>query len=671
MQVQGLGIDEFRVEATEGERRALHIAKYMPQPQMRTFPKLIIRDRPEPGASGALAAAVALLPEFMVDRSEVTIVPSIPHLTGLSSSVMGPLWVDPPGSPILLPAQVADELSLRRSLGVELLLDPRSLPVPAVGDVLTRAAEAALGTAQPETLLRTALHWAFACEVRQSTWMEPHRTFHQHAMSVPRPNQHLMSQSAHRLIVPQTVRLTAVEAACSSHYADVAAAYNPTLLSPLEQGLVAEFFPSLISKRQPAHPEIRSALWILTADSPFEDIGNDGTSMLLATTFGRRSIGAPLESLRHWFELLSLPDDHPFGSWGPGQAPSDLRADLQTSTGVEMRFVALAVGWVLMTMCDAQSANNQLYTRSSLTQWAAPSLNTPDAESAVVFAIQNLTTTVEQMQSALRLDDAVSASDSSADTTDRRRRIEIQGIRHPFVEFDDGTVVPIVSMADAVHGAIELCQAAHNGQLETPPRRRQRLGEALGHLFEARVKGLCQDIGSGHWIIAGDAIDAVMDRVAGTSAKRADVILCNADGGYLVLEVTKRNLRPGIRYGDNDDLGSWVDDHLGKLEQARSTVEHITDIVADRGMPPPRVATCLVVGDLPLRQDVGLSALFAKRAGTRLPPFLCSIVELETLIDMGRRGWSVPSIVLAWQQNGHHESLGYYLSAHPGGVNPP
>ena len=144
------------------------------------------------------------------------------------------------------------------------------------------------------------------------------------------------------------------------------------------------------------------------------------------------------------------------------------------------------------------------------------------------------------------------------------------------------------------------------------------------------------------------------------------MIVGHIDGHYLVVEATKRNLRPGIRYGAQADLDAWADAHLGKLEQATSTANHLRAITAHLGMPAPRSVATLVVGDLPLRQDIGLSLIFARRAQRQLPPFLCGIIEFEILIEMGQRRWSVPSLVTAWQHNGGSVSLGRYLTDHPG-----
>ncbi len=132
-----------------------------------------------------------------------------------------------------------------------------------------------------------------------------------------------------------------------------------------------------------------------------------------------------------------------------------------------------------------------------------------------------------------------------------------------------------------------------------------------------------------------------------------------------MLEITKRNLRSGIRYGEPAPLDKWLDEHLTKLQQTTSTVPHLHAITAASGTPAPRNIARLVVADLPLRQDIGLSALFDARSDDRHPPFLCGISEFEILIERGQQGHSVPSIIYVWQNNNNDASLGLFLSNHP------
>ncbi len=652
MRVEQLIGDRLRVKVTSQAALVLIAAKYLPRP-LRDLPTVIWGHTPSADSPGALMLAVAGLPDHMTHQ-QVIMMPD-------SDSGLYQPWHEPAGSALLLRAPTAYDISLERSIAVELLMDPETLPVPPVGHILRRAAEAVLGTAQPETLLRVALHWAFACEVSHRPWAHNRTVLRHHALSAPEPNRQRMSDCPHRLVVPQTIRLIAADAVCSRRYIDAAAAYDPGRLSAPARSLVAAFLPSAVTGRQPAHSEIRSALWILSYGSPFEALGDEAPAMLMAHTFGTRSTGEPQEALRHWCELLSLPDDHPHRSWVPGYAPSDLRADLRSASGLDMRDVAAAVHWMLTAMMAVQDGGNQLFTHETLVRLAENTLGDA-ADAALAFASEHLTATVGRLRDSLRLDDVAVTGDSRADAAAHRRCIEQQFVERPFIRFDDGTVVP-VGTPDAVYGTIELCQAAHRGQDETADQRRQRIGNTLGHFFEARVKEMCHSLdGHRHIVLDSDEIDRVMDR---KGTRRGDVVIGDNDGNYLVIESTKRNLRQGIRYGEQAALESWIDVHLGKLEQATTTAEHLPAITAACNAPPPRLVACLVVGDLPLRQDVGLSAIFDARSGTRLRPFLCGITEFETLIGRGRWGFSVPTVACAWQYNGTDESLGLFLSRHP------
>ena len=655
MQVEQLMGDRLRVTVTAQTALALIIAKYLPRP-LRDLPAVILGNTLSADSPGALMLAVAGLPAHMAHQ-QVIMMPD------LDSGLYQP-WREPTGSALLLRSPTAYDISLERSVAIELLIDPETLPVPPVGHLLRRAAEAVLGAAQPETLLRVALHWAFSCEVHHRPWAHNRTVMRHHELSAPEPDLQRLNDSPHRLVVPQTVRLIAAEAVCSRRYGDAAAAYDPGSLSAPARSLVAAFLPSAVTGHQPAHSEIRSALWILAHGSPFESLGAEAPSMLMAHTFGTRSIGEPQEALRHWCELLSLPDDHPHRSWGPGHAPSDLCANLRSALGLDMRDVAAAVHWMLTAMMAVQDGANQLFTHETLVQLAENTLGDA-AEAALAFASEHLTATVGQLRDSLRLDDVAVTGDSRADAAAHRRCIERQLVERPFIRFDDGTVVP-VGTPDVVYGTIELCQAAHRDQDETPDERRQRIGNTLGHFFEARVREMCHSLdGRSHLVLDSDVIDEVMDHEVGRDTKRADVVIGDNDGNYLVIESTKRNLREGIRYGEQAALDSWIDIHLGKLEQATTTAEHLRAITAACNAPPPRLVACLVVGDLPLRQDVGLSAIFDARSGTRRRPFLCGITEFEILIGRGRWGFSVPTVACAWQHSGADESLGLFLSRHP------
>ena len=137
-----------------------------------------------------------------------------------------------------------------------------------------------------------------------------------------------------------------------------------------------------------------------------------------------------------------------------GERPSDLRADLLTPAGIEMRIVAGAVNLMLTHMALAQNAANQLHTLMSLLAMARRPFRHPDAEPALTFATEHLVTTVHQLRETLDLDDALTSptglQDDACSSPATHRRARHRTPR--FLICDDGTLVPTVSLADVAHG---------------------------------------------------------------------------------------------------------------------------------------------------------------------------------------------------------------------------
>ncbi len=508
---------EFVVQFERDELSVLHISRNMVSP-LRPLPTLVVPNEAEPWARGALAAAAGLMPDGFAARQ----VPMMPDLTG--TGIHQPLR-ELQGSALLVSSVAAAEISFQRALAAEPLLDPRQLPVPPGGAALRSAAEYVLACTQPETLLRVAMHWAFACEVLHRPWTQNRDTLRFHALSGPDANLQQMKASAHRMVLPQLVRVIAIDAVYSRDSTGGETG-DPSQLSTLVRTLVAEFFPSIDRSEPPSHPEIRTALWILSQDTPFADLGDGGPSTLMAYTFGLQSIGEPDDLLRRWYELVSLPDNHPHGSWVEGEAPSDLRSDLRTTSGLDLRDVAATVQWMLTRMMPLQYLSNQLLTMPTLVSLADSTQGSP-AEDALSFVSDQLVTSIDQ----LRNDGPSNTGALDDHVAERRRSIEKRCHKRPFFQFDDGTIAPI-RIPDTVYRTIELCQEAHNNQNESPQQRRQRIGNILGRCFEAHVKSLCHSLGT-HHVIDSTIINKVIDREAGSDSKRADLVIGDSTGDYL------------------------------------------------------------------------------------------------------------------------------------------
>lgn len=384
--------------------------------------------------------------------------------------------------------------------------------------------------------------------------------------------------------------------------------------------------------------------------------------MLMAYAFGMRTAGESHLSPLDWANLVDLPDDHRDGSWGPGQAPSDLRAELRAASGLDLRVVAAVVTWMLECIVKSQHSRNRLLTLPALAERFRGEFGSA-IEPLLDFIAEHLVISAEALREALLSADG--AGDVETHALERRKQIERLCSQRPFVQFGDGSIIP-VGLGDVSYRTVELCLEPHNGQTEDPDKRRQRIGGLLGHCFEAKVKELCRSIGHGHFVIDSDTINEVIDRTAGRNAKRGDdVVIGNLDGNYLVVEATKRNLRLGIRYAEHEPLEQWAAAHRGKHQQALNTARLLREITTDGGFPPPNIVATLVVGDLVLPQNVALTDLLNRGSDEPHPPFLCSLTEFKWLVELGQRGFGVPEAVRAWQSTGTDESMSVFLSNYP------
>ena len=636
--------------------RALLVARHLQRPP-RPFPVCTLRVPIAPSAPGALAVEVGAIPAHYWEM-QLVFPPVHPGLA------LSEPWNEPGTSGIFLPGTVAGDLTVRRNLSTMLLLEPHDLPIPASGSELQRAAQSVLQDAQPETLLRVAMHWAFACDVALRDWDGHDDTLLHHSLSVPLQNAAHVEDAANRLVISQSLRVVAVDAIAR----DLARTKSGGLrdcydVAPPLEALVYAYFPSLARGDAPTHAEIRTALWLLAFETPFDDISDSPLASLMAVTFGRQSIGDPHEALDRWLRLVNTPDGHPHGTWTTKDAPSELRRSLRTAEHLDLRDVAILVRDVLPLMILFQDVGNQLWTARALAE-VRRGVQDRDFSTAWSFLARKLVRQVHGLDNPRSgVVAEIDLEDSDSNMIARRKAIEQWLIERPFLGFGDGTLIPI-GLPDTAYGVIRACET-FGDRMEQRDRAPQWVGNLLGLCFQASVVELAHAVQRGHRVLDVDVIDQVMDSVAGKDAKRADLVIGDAQGQYVVIEVTRRNLRGGIRYGDEEALREWADGQLGKLQQVESTEANLDEIASAGGWMRPRQSTGLVVCDLPLPQTLGLRALFDRQSGVHRAPFICSIAEFEVLVAKAQSGWSVPSLVLAWKQSRPDRPLGHFLTQWP------
>lgn len=111
-----------------------------------------------------------------------------------------------------------------------------------------------------------------------------------------------------------------------------------------------------------------------------------------------------------------------------------------------------------------------------------------------------------------------------------------------------------------------------------------------------------------------------------------------------------------IADGDQGAIDDMLDRCEGKLGQIVATQRRASEIARSIGVPPPVATIGLVVAEAPLpRNPVTTERMRANKSRLNIRPsnqgrWLCSIDELEKLVDMGVNGWSPASLVQAWQQ---------------------
>ncbi|MYI20526.1 MAG: hypothetical protein F4121_10770 [Acidimicrobiia bacterium] len=507
--------------------------------------------------------------------------------------------------------------------------------------------------------MRIALHWAFACDVSHRPWAAHNSTLLQHSLSVPAENAARVADARDRLVIPQVVRLVAIAAALRLSAGPSLGTFEYQDDPPPLRTLVDAYFPSLAEAVAPTPAEVRTALWLRSFESSFEDVGGDAVSLMMAQTFGKQSIGEPHDGLARWLYWVSMPDDHPRGTWATKDAPSELRRELRPTGELDLRSVAYLVHTILPFLMESQDTANQLWTIPTLAN-ITHGAQQLDLSGAWKFFGNNLVRQADDTDDLRSLAEAaLHLGAPEAEPLILRKAIEQWLIDRPFLRFDDGVIIPI-GLPEMVHGVISALET-YKGRGETGKTGRQRIGNLLGGCFEAYVMELAHRLDNDHRVLDHTVIDSVI----GSAGKRGDLVVADGHGWYVVIEATKRSLRGDIRYGDEEALARWADEHVEKLAQAQSTERSLHEIAAAAHCAPPRESACLVVCDLPLPQTFGLNAIFHRRTGLRHRPFICSISEFEILIELGGAGFSVPSLVAAWQQGQEDIPLGHFLARWP------
>jgi hypothetical protein len=182
------------------------------------------------------------------------------------------------------------------------------------------------------------------------------------------------------------------------------------------------------------------------------------------------------------------------------------------------------------------------------------------------------------------------------------------------------------------------------------------LRNILGHMFEAYASDRIVELPGRHQILTEQEITAVL----GPHARRGDAVI-GYSGDYLLVEVSVQSLGRGIAAGDPASITRRCVGYHNEADQAEAMSRQLGDLVHAYNLPAVRSWTYLVVTDQALPANPALADALRRIRPDRHPRFVCSIDELELLLDAGACGWSVPGMVRTWQAGALEQTLAAHL----------
>jgi hypothetical protein len=182
------------------------------------------------------------------------------------------------------------------------------------------------------------------------------------------------------------------------------------------------------------------------------------------------------------------------------------------------------------------------------------------------------------------------------------------------------------------------------------------LRNVLGHAFEAYASDRIVELRGRHQVLTERQITAVL----GPHTRRGDAVI-GYNGDYVLVEISVQALNRGIAAGDPASITRRCADYHAEADQAEAMARRLGELVRAYDLPAVRSWTYLVVTDQALPASPALADALRRIHPTRNPRFVCSIDELELLVDAGHRGWSVPGMVGSWQAGALEQTLAAHL----------
>ena len=216
-----------------------------------------------------------------------------------------------------------------------------------------------------------------------------------------------------------------------------------------------------------------------------------------------------------------------------------------------------------------------------------------------------------------------------------------------------GKVVPV--------GADALCDSLRGlparALMESGERRRS-VGSVTGLMFEAYVQARLRAVEDRHAVLDAATLDGAYGSRVG---QRCDGALGHS-GDYVLLEVSRQTLGPGIAAGRPGSIEDRCKGYLREANQAIATAEALPLVVARLGLPAVRSCTYLVVTEDSLPYTPALAHQLRLLAPERSPKFVIGIDEMERVLELATAGWNAVELIQRWQADPQDVPLWSFLN---------
>ena len=176
------------------------------------------------------------------------------------------------------------------------------------------------------------------------------------------------------------------------------------------------------------------------------------------------------------------------------------------------------------------------------------------------------------------------------------------------------------------------------------------------HCFETAIVDIASQLEPRHRVASGSDIEAIL----GKSQSKPDLLIVH-DRYALIVEVYANSIDGPVRGGNRAAIIGRHSRYRGKLKQALSIRNRLSTVTGDlfNWSKVEKTVNLVVVEDMSPNNPV-LDVVLKER-GQEQTKIACSVDEFLRLVGLGCRGWSVPRLVMTWQDGSENGPLGSHL----------